>query len=107
MSDIAPPNLTFQSGQFVVEPGPDFSHLQQNLLRHIELLPRLAESCDPPYVNLNMNHVQFMGSAFIGQLVASSQTLQQRGGKLSLTNLNKFCLSVLKAANLDTILCVD
>ena len=104
MSEFKPPQVRYESDRFQIDLGPDFSHLHENVLEHLGIISVLAQSAEPPQVVVNMKDVQFIGSAVIGHLVAASKTLQARGGQLWLSNVNKFCQSVISVANLNALL---
>lgn len=97
--------MSFADGVFVVTLGSEYSHLHENMLDSLAVLPLLADCIVPPRMVIDMAPVQFIGSALIGHLVAISQRLAAReNGALGLCNLNKFCRTALSVLNLDTML---
>ncbi|MCP4783204.1 MAG: STAS domain-containing protein [Fuerstiella sp.] len=105
MENSLPPSVSFADGVFVITLGPEYSHLHENMLDNLALLPMLADSIVPPRMVIDMAPVQFIGSALIGHLVAISQRLSAREeGALGLCNLNKFCKTALSVSNLDSMM---
>ncbi|MEO2017293.1 MAG: STAS domain-containing protein [Fuerstiella sp.] len=105
MENSPPPSVSFADGVFVITMGPEYSHLHENMLESLALLPLLADSIVPARMVIDMAPVQFIGSALIGHLVAINQRLIARDdGALALCNLNKFCKTALSVSNLDTLL---
>ena len=104
MSSISPPVVRFRKDHFLVELGPDYSHLQEALLKHLQVLPHLADSIEPGHLILDMKEVKFIGSTFIGLLVSVSKRLKSRGGHFALLNTNKFCETVIELAGLSEFL---
>ena len=92
------------NGVFVVEPGPDFSHIYEPALEHLAVLKLLSKSVAPPRIVFDMQHVDLIGSALIGFLVSVSRTLTKRNGTFALANANKFCQTAINLAQLSTML---
>ena len=105
MENCPPPSVSFADGVFVVTLGPEYTHLHENMLDSLALLPLLADSVVPARMVIDLAPVQFIGSALIGHLVAISQRLAARqDGALALCNLNKFCRTALSVSNLDSMM---
>ncbi len=105
MENSPPPSVSFADGVFVVTLGPEYSHLHENMLDNLALLPLLADCISPARMLIDMAPVQFIGSALIGHLVAINKRLTAREeGALALCNLNKFCKTALSVSNLDSII---
>ena len=100
MSTPTPPAIHIESGQCVVELGPEYSHLHESMLSHLTILSDLAESTDPPKLVIDMKEVKFIGSAFIGLLAEISNRLKERGGSLSLASVNSYCQSAIDLVGL-------
>ena len=104
MTKTAPPVLRCVDGVLLVELGEDYSHLHEDSLQHLQVLPLVAESFEPARIVVDMAHVKFIGSALIGQLLAMSKKLARRGGSLSLIHANRFCQTVISMANLSSMI---
>ena len=104
MTTVAPPQVRCVDGVFVVEPGPEFSHLYENLIQHLAILPLLADSADSARVVIDLSNVDFIGSAFIGQLVETSRKLVARNGAFALANANRFCQTAINLTGLKSLL---
>lgn len=107
MTGVSAPTVSFNDDRYIVQLGPGYSHLQENILEHLAILPQLAESIEPRRLILDMREVKFMGSAFMGLLVHVSRKLTQRNGSLALKNTNKFCQTVIQLAGLASIIPVE
>jgi anti-anti-sigma factor len=105
MERSLPPYVSCNNGVFVITLGPEHSHLHENMLDSLAILPLLADCIVPPRMVIDMSPVQFIGSALIGHLVTISQRLAAReNGALGLCNLNKFCRTALSVSNLDSLI---
>ncbi len=105
MSAITPPEISNVQGVTIVKPGPDFSNLYESLLQHLSIVTALAESITPPRLLLDLEHVRFVGSAFLGQLVTNHKILSGRkDGQFALCNVNSFCRAALSTTKLESVL---
>ncbi len=104
MVNIVPPVVKIHDGAFVVELGKDYSHLHENLLEHLAILPLLANSVDPAQVVLDMRNVKTIGSALLGQLISVSKRLSTRNGSFAIVGASNFCKTAISVANLDSML---
>jgi anti-anti-sigma factor len=104
MPRTAPPVLRSVDGVLLVELGEDYSHLHEDVLQHLQILPLVAESIEPARMVVDMANVKFIGSAVIGQLLATSQKLSARGGTFGLIHANQFCRTVLNLARMSELI---
>ena len=104
MTTTTPPVLRSVDGVLLVELGEEYSHLHEDMLQHLQVLPLLAESIEPARIVIDMRHVKFIGSALIGQMLAMSRKLTARGGSLGLVHANKFCETVINLARVSSML---
>ena len=104
MTTATPPVLRCVDGVLLVELGEDYSHLHEDSLQHLQVLPLVAESIDPARIVVDMSHVKFIGSALIGQLLAISKRLSARGGSLGLIRANRYCQTVISLAQLSAMI---
>ena len=104
MTKVSAPRVRFDSGVYVVELGEDYSHLQESVLKELNLLPQLAESIEPACLLIDMANVKFIGSAVIGMFVNVSKSLNERGGAFGLLHANQFCQTVIGMAQLSSFL---
>jgi anti-anti-sigma factor len=89
----------------VVRPGAGFSNLYESLLDQLGLNAEFVNSLPAPRLVIDMQHVKFIGSAFIGKMVSLHKTLTPReSGGFALCGLSSFCRAALSIAKLDTVL---
>ena len=104
MTTIAPPQVRCSHGVFVVELGSDYSHLYESLVEHLAILSLLADSAASARLVLDLSNVDFIGSALIGQLVATSRKLTARNGAFALASVNKYCRTAINLTGLKSML---
>ncbi|MCA9047888.1 MAG: STAS domain-containing protein [Planctomycetaceae bacterium] len=105
MERLQPPELSVQQGVYVVRLNEQFSHLYENMLERLQIITGLAESAVPPRVVVDMQHVQFVGSALLGFLMTAHRRLAERdAGRFGICGLNTFCRTALGVAKLNEIL---
>ena len=104
MLKIAPPVVKTFDGVFILELGKDYSHLHENLLEHLAILPHLADSAEPAQVVLDMHNVNTIGSAFLGQLISVTKRLSARNGSFAIVSASSFCKTAINGAGLDSML---
>lgn len=105
MNSIAPPEVLHINGVTIVRPGADYSNLFESLLDRLAIVQDLAASVNPPRLLMDMQHVRFIGSAFLGRMVQACKTLSARdGGQLGLCNLSAFCSAAFSTAKLDSMI---
>jgi anti-sigma B factor antagonist len=102
MKDIAPPEVLNQRSVTIVRLGEDYEIIYENMLGSLPFLDQLAESVTPPCIV--MQHVKFIGSAFLGRLVTLHKLLTARdSGRFALCGLSTFCRTAISATKLDEL----
>lgn len=104
MTSALPVSIRFSDDCFVVDLSPEMSHLQEPLHESLTMLPQLADLVVPARLQLDMTHVKFIGSAFIGLLVTVRKRLAGRGGTFELRNANKYCQTTIRLVGLEKLL---
>ncbi len=105
MNEIAPPELLNVDGVTIVRPGQDYAHLYENMLEHLAIIQQLAVSVTPPHLVVDLRNVKFIGSAFLGQMVAAHKAIANRpNGRFALCGLSSFCRAAISVSKLDKIL---
>lgn len=74
----------------------DFSEGVMNCLR----------TCAKPWLLLNFEHVRFMSSAVISELLRINEYCRQQGGALRLCGINRFIYEVFQITRLDRLFSV-
>ena len=83
----------------------EFSSLFENLLDDAGLTLTLVNSLTTPNLVIDLRHVRFIGSAFLGRCILLQKTLAARtGGQLALCNMNSFTRTALSLAALDKVI---
>lgn len=100
------PSEILQDGSItIIRPGENFSSLFENDLEDAGIRIDFAAQLQAPRLILDLRHVRFIGSAFLGRCVAISRLLGQRpGGRLALCELNAFATAAITVAALDQVL---
>ena len=58
--------------------GENFASLYQSMLESLTFFQQLAESVTPPCLIVNLRHVKFIGSAFLGLIFTVYKTTASR-----------------------------
>ncbi len=105
MSDPAPPEVRQQDGVTIVEFGPDWDNLYENMLDVVtDSLLKIGDEAEPPRVIIDMPHTKFFGSAYLGLLLRVSNRLKMRGaGCFGLSRLTPYCKAIIEKTQLDEI----
>jgi anti-anti-sigma factor len=83
----------------------EFSSLFENLLDDAGLTLTLVNSLTTPKLVIDLRHVRFIGSAFLGRCIVLQKALTSRaGGQLALCNMNSFTRTALSLAALDKVI---
>ncbi|MFM7039499.1 MAG: STAS domain-containing protein [Planctomycetaceae bacterium] len=103
---VSQPSEILQDGPVtILRPGPNFASLFENDLDDAGIRTDFAAELPSPRLVLDLRHVRFIGSAFLGRCIAISKLLRQRqGGKLALCELNPFARAAVSVASLDEVL---
>ena len=100
----APEILTLDSVT-IVRPGSDFSNLYESLLDNLGLTTELAQTLPAPLRVVDMQHVKFIGSAFLGRMVSLQKAFAAKeSGRFALCGMSTFCRAALSVSKLDTVL---
>jgi len=95
---------TSRDGVTIVELGPQYENLEENLLKEIQAyLLEAAETVTPPCLVLDLSHTRFFGSSFIEVLFRVWNRIKKRGGRFALCALQDYCQEVIEITNLDRI----
>ena len=104
MQDIAPPEILKQNSVTIIRFGKDYANFYENMLGNLSFIKHLAETATPPRLVIEMQHVKFIGSAFLGRMVAVHKTLTAReSGRFALCGLSPFCQAAVSATKLNTL----
>jgi len=105
MTAANPPEVSVIKSVTVISPGADFSNLYESLIDQLGMSPQFLEELNPPKLLIDMKHVKFVGSAFLGRMVFIHKTLSAReAGRVAMCGLNSFCRAALSVSRLDTVL---
>lgn len=105
MTAVNRPEVSVVKSVTVITPGADFSNLYESLIDQLGISPQFLEELTPPKLLIDMHHVKFVGSAFLGRMVFIHKTLSAReAGRVAMCGLNSFCRAALTVSKLDTVL---
>jgi anti-anti-sigma factor len=105
MNSPASPEVLVIGSVTVVRPGPDLSNLYESQLDHLNVATELASTLAVPKLVIDMQHVRFIGSAFLGRMISLHRTTTARdGGRFALCGPSTFCRAAIGVAKLDTVL---
>ncbi len=103
MHDITPPEVLRQNSVTIIRPGENYASLYEKMLENLTCIQQLSQFATPPYIVVDLQHVKFIGSAFLGLMVTTYKTTTAReSGRFALCGLNTFCqtaISILKLEN--------
>ncbi|MEY3458048.1 MAG: hypothetical protein RL215_1205 [Planctomycetota bacterium] len=89
----------------VLRPGANFASLYENDLDDAGVRVELAAALPSPRLVVDLRHVRFIGSAFLGRCVAIHKLLQTRpGGRFAICGLNAYAGTAVTVAKLDQVL---
>lgn len=105
MTVPAAANRHSQNDVTILQIEEEFSSLFENLLDDAGLTLTLVNSLHPPKLVIDLRHVRFIGSAFLGRCILLQKALTARaGGQLALCNMNSFTRTALALAALDKVI---
>ena len=105
MTFINPPEMSVVNSVTEISLGTDFSNLYESLIDQLGMSPKFLEELNPPKLLIDMKHVKFVGSAFLGRMVFVHKTLTAReSGRVAMCGLNSFCRAALSVSKLDSVL---
>lgn len=105
MTAVNPPEVSVIRSVTVICPGADFSNLYESLIDQLGISPQFLDELNPPKLLIDMRHVKFVGSAFLGRMVFVHKTLSAReAGRFGMCGLNSFCRAALSVSKLDSVL---
>ncbi|MFM8478841.1 MAG: hypothetical protein ACKOEO_23900 [Planctomycetaceae bacterium] len=105
MNASQPSEILQEGSVTIIRPGQNFSSLFENDLEDAGIRVDFAAQLQSPRLILDLRHVRFIGSAFLGRCVTLSRLLGQRpGGRLGLCELNAFARAAISAAALGQVL---
>ncbi len=89
----------------VVHLPEDYTSAYENTLADLAGLLDLANSVEPARMVVDLKHVKYIGSAFIGFLISLSSRLQERpNGRLALSSVAPFIQMALQKTRSDMLL---
>lgn len=101
------PDVKISDSIAIICPGPEYSNFYENLLPQLDSALKAAEEGGADGVVLDMQHIRFVGSAFLGRLVAAHKHAAARGARFSLRSVSSFCRAAMSVAKLDTLLEIE
>lgn len=105
MTTVTPPEVVRIREVTVIRPGADFASLYGQMMDHLEPSLKLADSVNPPRLIIDLRHVKFIGSAFLGTIVKVQKTVAKRpSGRFALCELSSFSKAAVAVTKLDTLL---
>lgn len=103
MNDTKPPEVLNQQSVTIIRLGEDYASFFENMLEHLSFIIPLAQSVTPPRLVVDLQHVKYIGSAFLGFMVTLYKTITAREtGRFALCGLNSFCLAAVSVSRLQT-----
>ena len=105
MHDITPPEVLRQNSVTIIRLGEDYASLYENMLENLSFIQQLAQSATHPYIVVDLRHVKFIGSAFLGLMVTTYKTTTAReSGRFALCGLNTFCQTAISISKLENLI---
>ena len=103
MSDATPPEVLTLQSVTIIRLGEDCASFFENMLEKLSFAPQLAQSVTPPRLVIDLQHVRYIGSAFLGFMMILYKTITAReSGRFGLCGLNAFCLAAVTVSKLQT-----
>jgi len=107
MNTSQPFEILREGAVTILRPGQNFASLFENDLDAAGISLDLVARLPLPRLVLDLRHVRFIGSAFLGRCVAMNKALAQRPeGSLALCELNSFARAAITVASLHEVLAV-
>ena len=105
MSEAQPFHTEEIRGVTVVHLPEDYTSAYENTLADLAGLLDLANNIEPARLVIDLPHVKYIGSAFIGFLISLSSRLQERpNGRLALSSVAPFIKMALQKTRSDMLL---
>jgi anti-anti-sigma factor len=105
MSESLPFETVERRGVTVVHLPENYTSAYENTLADLAGLLDLARTAEPARMVVDLRHVRYIGSAFIGFLISLSSRLQERpNGRLALSNVAPFIRMALQKTRSDMLL---
>lgn len=105
MSNPESSSVSTRDSVTIVCPSEQISNLYEAQLESVGLTTQFAASITTPLLIVDLRNVKFIGSAFLGRMVAIQKELAQRDqGRLALVEMSSFCRAALAVSKLDTVL---
>ncbi|MBI1314344.1 STAS domain-containing protein [bacterium] len=91
-------------GVTIVHLPDDYTSAYESTLVDLQGIPELARKIEPPRLIIDLRHVKYIGSAFIGFLISLSTQLQSRpNGRLALSGVAPFIRMALESTRSDLL----
>ena len=105
MNTLTPPKILRIGVVTLIRPGVEFASMYGHMLDHLGPSLELAESATPPLIVMDLQHVKFIGSVFLGRMVQMKKTVSSRAsGRFGLCELSSFCKAAITVSKLDQVL---
>ena len=105
MSDSASSVVSVLDSVTIVCPTESVSNLYEGQLESVGLTTEFASQLAMPLMIVDMRNVKFIGSAFLGRMIAIQKELASKSsGRLALVEMSSFCRAALSVSKLDTVL---
>lgn len=105
MSESQPFEIEENRGVTCVHLPDDYTSAYENTLADLAGLLDLANDIEPARMVVDLRHVKYIGSAFIGFLISLSSRLQERpNGRLALSSVAPFIQMALQKTRSDMLL---
>jgi anti-anti-sigma regulatory factor len=105
MPDSASSVVSTLDSVTIVYPTESVSDLYEGQLEVVGLTTGFASSLATPLMIVDMRNVKFVGSAFLGRMIAIQKELASKpNGRLALVEMCSFCRAALTVSKLDTVL---
>jgi len=105
MSNSESSTVTTRGSVTIICPCEQISNLYEAQLESVGLTTEFASLLSTPLLIVDVRNVKFIGSAFLGRMVAIQKELESRdNGRLALVEMSSFCRAALAVSKLDTVL---
>ncbi len=105
MSDSTSFETEENRGVTIVSLPDSFNSAYESELESLSGIPKLAKTVEPARLVIDLQHVKFIGSAFIGFLISLSSQLQGRpSGRLAISGVAPFIRMALEKTRSDQLL---
>ncbi len=105
MSDSPPFDVSVQNGVTIIRLSAELASIYETELPQLAPILEIVDSVEPARVVLDLNQARYVGSAFIGFLIANASHMAARpNGRLGLCGLSSFCRMALESTKSDLLI---